>query len=197
MKKIQLGPSTMLYPMPALLIGADVGGKPDFMVASWSGIACSKPPMLTVAIKQHRNTLRGVRENKAFSVNVPPVSLMKETDFCGMVSGKDEPDKAARAGFDIFYGKTEHAPLIGQCPVNLECKVVMTLELGSHDLVVGEITEVHVSEDALGADGKPDPAKVDPLIFTVPDRNYRRLGDIVGKAFSAGSGLKKDEPLKG
>jgi flavin reductase (DIM6/NTAB) family NADH-FMN oxidoreductase RutF len=191
MKKVQLGPSTMLYPMPALLIGADVDGKPNFMVAAWCGIACSEPPMISVAFQPHRHTLKGVKENRAFSVNVPQVSLMSQTDFCGIFSGKNEPDKAEKMGFEVFYGKTEHAPLIAQCPVNLECKVVITLQLGSHDLVVGEITEVHVSEDALAADGKPDPAKIDPLIFTVPDRNYRRLGEVVGKAFKAGAELKK------
>ena len=188
MNKIQLGPSTIAYPMPAFLIGADVEGRPNFMVAAWSGIACSDPPMITVAFQPHRHTLKGVKQNRAFSVNVPPVSLMKETDFCGMFSGKDE-DKSGV--FEVFYGKTEHAPLISLCPVNLECRVVMTLELGSHDLVVGEIKEVHVSGDALGADGKLDPAKVDPLIFTVPDRTYRRLGEVVGKAFKAGKELKK------
>ena len=188
MNKIQLGPSTIAYPMPAFLIGADVEGRPNFMVAAWSGIACSDPPMITVAFQPHRHTLKGVKQNRAFSVNVPPVSLMKETDFCGMFSGKDE-DKSGV--FEVFYGKTEHAPLISLCPVNLECRVVMTLELGSHDLVVGEIKEVHVSGDALGEDGKLDPAKVDPLIFTVPDRTYRRLGEVVGKAFKVGKELKK------
>ena len=188
MKKVQLGPSTMAYPMPAFLIGADVDGKPNFMVAAWSGIANSEPPMITVAFQPHRHTLKGVKQNRAFSVNVPPVSLMKETDFCGIFSGKSE-DKSNV--FEVFYGKTEHAPLISECPVNLECTVVMTIQLGSHDLIVGEIKEVHVSDDCLGEDGKPDPAKIDPLIFTVPDRSYRRMGEVVGKAFKAGTELKK------
>ncbi|MGA2192751.1 MAG: flavin reductase family protein [Nitrospirota bacterium] len=188
MNKVKLGPQTILYPMPVLLIGADVDGRPDFMVAASSGIACSEPPMLTVAFQPHRHTLKGVKEHRAFSVNVPPVSLMKETDFCGIFSGKNE-DKSAVCG-EVFYGSTPHAPLISACPVNLECTVVMTLELGSHHLVIGEIKEVHVSQEAL-TDGKPDPAKIDPLILTVPDRDYRRLGEVVGKAFKAGAELKK------
>ncbi len=194
MKKTALGPSTILYPMPALLIGADVDGRPNFMVAAWSGIACSEPPMLTVAFQPHRHTLKGVKSNRTLSVNVPPVSLMAETDFCGIFSGKNEPDKARRAGFDVFYGNTPHAPMIAQCPVNLECALVVTLELGSHDLIVAQIKEVHISDDCLGPDGRPDPAKVDPLIFSVPDRTYRRLGEVVGKAFGAGSALKKQSP---
>lgn len=191
MKKVTLGPSTILYPMPALLVGADVEGKPNFMVAAWSGIACSDPPMLTVAFQPQRHTLKGVKEHRSFSVNIPSVAQMKETDYCGMFSGKGEPDKPAVCGFEIFYGATHGAPLIAQCPVNLECTVVMTLQLGSHDLLIGQIKEVHVSEEALDADGKLDPAKVDPLMFSVPDRTYRRMGEVVGKAFSVGKELKK------
>ena len=190
MKKKTLGPGTILYPMPALLIGSEVDGRPNFMVAAWSGIACSEPPMLSVAFQPHRHTLKGIKENRAFSVNVPSVALMAETDFCGIFSGKNE-DKLSATGFEVFHGSTKGAPMISQCPVNLECTVVMTVELGSHNLVIGQIIEVHVSEDALDADGKPDPAKIDPLIFTVPDRMYRRLGSVVGQAFKAGTGLKK------
>ena len=190
MNKKAVGPQPLLYPMPALLIGAEVDGKPNFMVAAWSGIACSDPPMLTVAFQPHRHTYAGVKQNRAFSVNVPPVALMDKTDFCGIFSGKKE-DKQAACDFEIFNGETKGAPMIAECPVNIECTVVMTLELGSHNLVIGQIKEVHVSESALGPDGKPDPAKVDPLIFSVPDRTYRRMGEVVGQAFKAGTGLKK------
>ena len=191
MDKTKLGPGTILYPMPALLVGADVDGKPNFMVAAWSGIACSEPPMVSVAFQPHRHTLKGVKENRTFSVNVPSVAQMERTDFCGIFSGGKVPDKTETAGWEVFYGKTPNAPLIAECPVNLECAVVITLQLGSHDLVIGEIKEVHASKDALDADGKLDPAKVDPLIFSVPDRTYRRMGEVVGKAFKAGAELKK------
>jgi flavin reductase (DIM6/NTAB) family NADH-FMN oxidoreductase RutF len=188
MEKIKLGPQAILYPMPTLLIGAEVDGKPNFMVAAWSGIACSTPPMISVALQPHRHTYKGLREHGVFSVNVPPVSLMKETDYCGIHSGKQEPDKTALCGFEIFYGETK-APLISQCHISIECTVVTTLQLGSHDLVVGEVKEVYVSKDALGPDGNIDPVKVDPLIFSIPDRNYRRMGEVVGKAFKAGTEL--------
>lgn len=191
MNKKTLGPQTMLYPMPVLLIGADVDGKPNFMAASWSGIACSDPPMLTVAFQPQRHTLKGVKKNRTFSVNIPSVSQMKETDYTGIFSGSKEPDKTEVAGFEVFYGETKAAPMIAQCPVNLECTVVITLELGSHDLIVGQIREVHASDSVLDADGKVDPGKVDPLIFTVPDRSYRRMGEVVGKAFKVGAELGK------
>ena len=126
MKKIALGPQTLIYPMPAFLIGASVDGKPNFMTAAWSGIAASTPPMITVALQHHRYTLKGIKENGAFSVNVPSAKLAKETDYCGLVSGTTKADKVKECNFKIFYGKTKNAPLIEQCPVNLECKVVHT-----------------------------------------------------------------------
>lgn len=190
MKKITLGPQTLIYPMPAFLIGAKVGEKPNFMTAAWSGIACSTPPMLTVALQHHRLTLKGIREHGTFSVNVPDSKQVKETDYCGIVSGTKE-DKVQVCDFSVFYGKLKNAPLIEQCPVNLECKVVHLLYLGSHTLVVGQIEEVHVSEDRF-TDGEPDPRKIDPIMYiTGAQKSYFKLGESVGPAFKIGMELKK------
>jgi flavin reductase (DIM6/NTAB) family NADH-FMN oxidoreductase RutF len=188
MNKVQFGPQTLIYPMPAVLIGAIVEGKPTFMTAAWSGVACSKPPMISVALQPQRYTLIGMRESSAFSINVPSSKMMKEVDYCGIVSGKDS-NKVERCGFEIFFGKTEGAPLIAQCPVNLECVVAHTIELGSHFLVIGEVVESHVSADCL-TEGKPDVGRIDPLIFSVPGRFYHNLGEVIGRAFKVGLELK-------
>ena len=158
MKKIALGPQTLIYPMPAFLIGANVGEKPNSMTAAWSGIAASTPPMITVALQHHRHTLKGIKENGAFSVNVPSAEQVKETDYCGIVSGSTKADKVKDCNFTVFYGKLKNVPLIEQCPVNLECKAVHILTLGSHSLVIGQIEEVHLSEDCM-TDGEPDRRK--------------------------------------
>ena len=190
MKKITLGPQTLVYPMPAFLIGANVDGKANFMTAAWSGIAASAPPAITVAIRHPRYTLKGIQENGTFSVNVPGAKLVRETDYCGMVSGTDA-DKAKDCNLTVFYGKLNNAPMIEQCPVNLECKVVHTLSLGSHILLIGQIEEVHISEDCI-TDGEPDPAKIDPIIFsTGVDKAYFRIGERIGPAFKIGMEIKK------
>lgn len=190
MKKTTLGPQTLVYPMPAFLIGANVGQKPNFMTAAWSGIACSTPPMITVALQHHRYTLKGIKENGTFSVNVPGADLVRETDYCGIVSGSKE-DKVKACNFSVFYGKLKDAPLIEQCPVNLECKVVHLLHLGSHTLVIGQIEEVHVSEQCL-TDGEPDPRKIDPIMFVLGgEKSYFRMGDSVGPAFKIGLEIRK------
>jgi len=192
MDKILLGPGTLLYPQPALLVGANVNGKPNFLTVAWSGIACESPPMISIAIRHIRYTLRGIKQNMTFSVNVPSTDMVRETDYCGIVSGS-EVDKVKVCRFKVFYGKLGSAPLIEQCPVNLECEVVHILELGSHSLIVGKISETHVSGSCL-TDGKPDVSKIKPFSYiTDSDGQYQALGEAIGKAYSIGKELKGEK----
>lgn len=189
MNKVKIGPQTLVYPMPAFIIGAEVGGRANFMTAAWAGIANSTPPSITVALQHHRHTLKGIKENGVFSVNVPSAGQVKETDFCGIFSGL-KVDKAAVCGFSVFYGEVAKAPLIEQCPVNLECRVLHMLNLGSHTLVVGRIEEVHVSADCM-SEGEPDALKIDPLMYvTGTKKSYYKIGRFVGPAFKIGQELK-------
>ena len=192
MGKILMGPGTLIYPQPALLVGANVNGKPNFLTVAWSGIANENPPMISIAIRHNRYTLRGIKQNMTFSVNVPATDMVIETDYCGIVSGS-EVDKVEVCRFKVFYGKLGSAPLIEQCPVNLECKVIHSLDLGSHSLVVGRIEETHVSESCL-TDGKPDIDKINPFSYiTDPDSQYQAVGEVIGKAYSIGKELEKRE----
>jgi flavin reductase (DIM6/NTAB) family NADH-FMN oxidoreductase RutF len=175
--------------MPALLVGAKVDDKPNFMAVGWGGIVNGEPPMISVALRHQRYTLKGIKQNMTFSVNVPSTDLVKETDYCGIISGA-KVNKAEVCRFKIFYGKLNNAPLIEQCPVNLECKVVHILDLGSNSLVIGRIEETHVSDSCL-TDGKPDVNKIKPFIYTTaPANQYQAFGDILAKAFSIGEELK-------
>jgi flavin reductase (DIM6/NTAB) family NADH-FMN oxidoreductase RutF len=188
MPKVTLGPRPLIYPMPALLIGSNVEGKANFMAAAWSGIANGTPPMISVALQHHRLTLKGIRQNNTFSANVPSVDLVKETDYCGIISGA-KTDKTADCQFRVFYGKLQTAPLIDQFPVNLECRVVHMLNLGSHILVIGQIEEVHVTDSCL-TNGKPDVDKIKPLLWVIEGNEYREFGKSIGKAFSIGKQIK-------
>ena len=188
MAKIKLGPQSLLYPMPALLVGAQVNGKPNFITVAWGGIACGDPPMVSVAIRHTRYSLKGIMENKCFSVNIPGADLVKEVDYCGIVSGL-KTDKAADCKFKVVTGKLCGAPLIEACPVNLECELHHTLDLGSHVLVIGRITECHISEECL-TNGRPDVTKINPLVYTTAQSQYQTLGAVVGKAFKVGHEIK-------
>lgn len=189
MSKTTFGPMPLLYPMPAVLVASDINATPSAMTAAWAGIVNSKPPMLSLGVRPERHTMRGIDRNQVFSVNVPGVTQVEQVDYCGMVSGKNA-DKLATCGFDVFRGETG-APLITQCPVNLECRLRHRLDLGCHLLLVGEIVQVHVSDDCL-TDGKPDASKIDPLVYTLgTEKAYTGLRKTVAKAFSVGRAMEK------
>jgi len=190
MRKKTLGPKPLVYPMPAFLIGSPVNDKPNFMVAAWSGIVNSEPPMIGVSLQPHRHTLEGVREHGTFSVNVPSEDMAAQTDFCGIYSGSNT-NKIEACGFSVFHGDLKTAPMIGQCPANLECRLNQTLKLPSHILVIGEIVQVYVNEDCMDQ-SLPDPEKIKPLIYASgQEKRYYGLGRVVAPAFSVGKSLKK------
>jgi flavin reductase (DIM6/NTAB) family NADH-FMN oxidoreductase RutF len=186
MAKIKLeskaGPLPILGFYPTIMIGANVDGKPDFTTVAWTGVAASMPPHITIALQHHRYSLKGVRQNMSFSVNIPSAAQVKETDYCGLASGA-RVDKTADCAFLVFYGKLKNVPFIEQCPINHGCEVVQILNLGSHELIVGRIVESHVSEECL-TNGRPDPAKVNPILFA--GLGYYRIGEYLGDAFRCG-----------
>lgn len=182
MEKTKLGPQTLLFPMPAILVGANVNDKPNYMAAAWCSIVSHNPPAVSVALQKSRYTLTGIKKNETFSVNVPSSNLVKKTDYCGLCSGKNK-DKSKI--FKTFYGKLKTAPLIQECPLNLECKVIHCLDLGSHTLVIGEIAETYIADDCM-TNGKPDPRKIDPLVYSPGTRGYYRIGEFVAEAFKVG-----------
>src|SRR4030043_2455245 len=182
MTKKKLGPQPMVWPHPTVLVGANVDSKPDFAAVAWTGVAAGNPPSVTIGLQPHRYSLKGIYQNRTFSVNVPSEDLVKETDYCGLVSGADT-DKVKDCKFKVFYGNLKTAPLIEQCPINLECEVSHILNLGSHTLVVGKVVETYLSEECL-TDGRPDIDKVKPFIFG-PGKYYA-IGEAFADAFKVG-----------
>ncbi len=188
MAKIKIGPQTLLYPMPAVLVGSIVDGRANFMTAAWCAIASHKPPAVAVALKKSRHTLKGIRETRVFSVNVPSTDLVEKVDRCGLYSG-EKRDKSTL--FSLFTGELAEAPLVEECPVNLECRVMHLLDVGSHDLVVGEIVETHILEEAW-RDGKVDVGRIDPLVYAPSARDYHRLGEKIAPAYQVGKERGQD-----
>ena len=189
MTKKTFGTQTWLFPEPTVLVGANVDGRPNVMAVALAGIAGGDPPMISVAMRHVRHTLKGIRQNMTFSVNIPSVDLVKETDYCGLVSGA-KTDKLKDCNLKVFYGVLKNAPLVEQCPVNMECEVQHILNVGSHCLVVGKIIETYVSEDCLTS-GKPDVKKIRPIIYNPhPDAGYYFIGKKIEKAFGPGKEIK-------
>ena len=108
---------------------------------------------------------------------------------CGIVSGANT-DKVKDCGFKVFYGNLDTAPLIEQCPVNLECEVAHSINLGSHTLVISSIVQTHVSEDCLTG-GKPDINKIQPIIYSPrPAAGYHTVGEALAEPFNIGNEIK-------
>jgi len=190
MKKKEFGPQPWIFPNPTVLVGTMCDGKADFAPYAWCGITGGEPPTISVGVRHQRHTLKGIYQNRTFSVNVPSTDLLTETDYCGMVSGKDT-DKSRDCKFKVFYGTLATAPLIEQCPVNLECEVIHLLNVGIHLLVIGKIVQTHVTEDCL-TDGQPDILKIKPFVYSRgPTARYNAVGEVLGQAFNAGKKLKK------
>ncbi len=185
MDKITLGPMPYMSVMPTVLVGANVGGKPNYMVAAWATVACMVPPMVCVAINRERYTAKGIDENKTFSLNIPSVREMIPADHCGLVSGGNE-DKSGV--FSSFYGKLKTAPMAEECPVNIECRLFESVKCGSHMLRIGEVVEIHADRSCT-TDGKPDLAKLDPIVYA--QATYYHVGKQAGKAFSEGKKYRK------
>jgi len=186
MAKKNMGARHFLYPQPAAIVGANVDGKPNYMTVAWCGIMQATPPLIYVSIRKERYTLPGIRENGAFSVNVPSADMVAETDYVGIRSGH-KVDKSKV--FRTFYGELEKAPMIEECPINMECRLVKEIDFeGTHIVFVGEIVQSYVEEGLLSG-SYPDVKKVDPIIYST-DGKYWRLGETIGEAFSIGKGYR-------
>ena len=191
MAKVEMKPERFMYPRPTLLVGANVDGKANFMAVGGGGVANAGPPMIAVPIRHHQYTLKGILQNLTFSINTPSIDLVRETDYCGIASGA-KVDKVKVCKFNVFYGSLKTAPLIEQCPLNHECKVVHILNLGIHSFVIGEIKGTYISDDCL-TDGKPDVKKIRPIIFNLELAEYSAMGEVFAKAFSIGRELVANE----
>ena len=163
--------------LPVCLAGANVNGKPNFESIAWFNIADYNPYLISVSSDKSHHTNKGIREHKEFSVNIPSVDMAAVTDYCGTQSG-EKVDKSKV--FDVFYGELKNAPMISECPINVECKLVNTVELSHNELFIGEIVGVYM-EDKYLTDAKPDMRKINPLVFEEGLGNYWKLGDHVGR----------------
>lgn len=185
MKKIRIGNNPYLLPMPMVIVGSCIEERPNFMAVAWASRVNAKPALMSVTIGRHA-TAPAIKETGEFSINIPSVDLLKETDLLGIVSGTDF-DKSSL--FDVFYGSLKKAPMIKQCPVTMECRVVQAVDLPLDTLFIGDVVEVW-SEERFLSDGNPDVEKVKPFCLTMPDNRYWSVGNVVGRAWHDGLGLK-------
>ena len=188
---VSLGPQAFLSPVPVMLVGTyDVVNRPNIMAAAWGGLCCSQPPCLAVSLRRATWTHRALLERQAFTVSLPGRSLVGQTDFAGLVSGRNE-DKFDALGLTALPGEHVDAPYVGECPVVLELLLRHTLELGSHTQFVGEIMDVKVRQDCLTPDGLPDPQLIKALSYAPLVSEYHCTSEFVARAFAVGKTVKR------
>lgn len=178
-------------PMPVVIVGTVTDGRPNFMTVAWAVKLESAPPLVGLAIGRRQHTAKGIQQTGEFSVNFPSREQAVLADYCGLYSGRHE-DKAAR--IEIFRGELASAPMVGQCPLTMECGLQQTVELRGSFFFIGEVAGVFADEAVL-SDGRVDTWKLQPLVLTRPDNMYWALGEAVGPAWEIGKALHGEDRL--
>jgi len=178
LKKLQWKPSTLLYPAPAVMVTCIApDGRPNIITLAWAGTTCSDPPMLSIAIRPDRYSHPLIKESGEFVVNIPSVALAWATDYCGVTSGRNV-DKFAKTRLTPAPALLVKPPIIAECPINIECKVTETLNLGSHTMFLAKVVAIQASEELMTADGRLALEKAG--LFAYAHGHYYALGKRLG-----------------
>jgi len=173
MSKVQLKPQCMLIPLPAVLVScAAEGYEPNIITISWIGIVNSEPPMLSISVTPKRHSHQILKKAGQFVVNLTSEDNLRIVDYCGTKSGRDV-NKFKELNLTSIPGEKVATPLIQECPINLECQVRQTIQLGSHEMFVAEIMMVHADKELLDDRQRPDIDKLKPLTYCTVAREYR------------------------
>jgi len=188
--KLTLPAQTILLPSPVLIIGTYCSdGKPNIMNAAWGGIASSKPPCISVSLREATLSYHNIKQTEAFTVNIPSEKYLRESDFAGLVSGRDY-DKFKETRLTPEKSKLVNAPFIKEFPYALECKLIKQVDIGSHTMFIGEILGMIADSEVLNSNQIPDIEKVRPMLFgSFGSMAYYNVGNKLGDAFSIGKEL--------
>lgn len=145
MKKLLDNISAGLYPNPVLLVSSEYKGEESIIALSWAGNSCSNPPIMSLGIRKERHSYNIIKQSMEFVINIPTANILDKVEICGTKSGRDI-DKWNECNFTKGQSKVVNVPHIEECPVSLECKVIKIIELGSHDLFLGEVVAIHMDE---------------------------------------------------
>ncbi|HIY59112.1 MAG TPA: flavin reductase family protein [Candidatus Eisenbergiella pullistercoris] len=179
MEKQEWKPGNMLYPLPAVMVScADAEGKTNILTVAWTGTVCTNPPMLSISVRPERYSCHMIQETGEFVVNLTTEALVRAADLCGVKSGRDV-DKWKEAGLTPVPARRVKAPLIGESPVNLECRVEKELALGSHIMFVARVVSVSVDEAYMDEKGSFHLDLAKPVCYS--HGTYFSLGRETGK----------------
>lgn len=191
--KIKLGPQRLLFPLPTVLVVTGNMTKANIVTIAWISVLSSKPPTIGISVGTKGLSGTLIRENGNFSVNIATAEIMKESDFCGITSGKDT-DKFKKTGLTKTPSAIIESPIIQQCPLNLECKLVESRIIGTTNHFVGEVVETHIDESKIKDPenlSSIDVSAFNPLVYISGVREYRELGQKIGDAYQIGKEINQ------
>lgn len=178
-KKQIWNPGNMLYPLPVVMVSVtDQEGNDNIITIAWAGTTCSDPAMVSISVRQERYSYQMLRDTGEFVINLPTKDLCFATDYCGVKSGRDV-DKFKELGLTKQAAKFVKAPIIGECPVSIECKVEQILPLGSHDMFLARVLAVQADERYMDEKGRFCLEKAEPIVYSHGE--YFTCGKNIGK----------------
>lgn len=188
-------PGNMLYPLPAVMVSVTDGeGNDNIITVAWAGTVCTNPPMVSISVRPTRFSYDMICKTKEFVLNLTTEELAYATDYCGVRSGR-EVDKFQK--LHLTKEKADHvkAPMIGEAPVNIECKVKKIEKLGSHHMFLAEVVAVHADEAYMDKNNKFQLNQSKLMVYSHGE--YLGLGKKLGTfGYSVKKGKKHNQKLK-
>jgi len=165
-ERVPLRPGTLLAPMPCVMVTCGSAEKADIVTVAWTGIVSTKPPTLYISLRPERYSHAIIGETGEFTVNLVPSSLSLACDWCGMYSGRDH-DKFAECPQTLtpIPSAKVSCPTIAESPLALECKVISSTPLGSHDMFIASIEHITVDSSLMDKNGRLTLEKADLISF--------------------------------
>ena len=200
MAKINFKPGNMLYPLPAVLISCGSGENANLLTVAWAGTVCTNPPMVSISIRPERHSYPLIKESGEFVINLTTKNLVYATDYCGVRSGRDV-NKWKECNLTPVPADTVSCPLLAEAPVNIECQVTEIKELGSHHMIIANVTAVHIDDNYM--DEKNTFHLNDSDLIAYSHGTYFTLGEVLGtfgysirKKHTQGNATRDNNPKK-
>lgn len=177
--------SVITSPIPPTLVSCGTVDAPNVLTVAWTGILCTRPPIVYISVRPERYSYDLIKQTEEFVINLPTERLVRAVDMCGVKSGRN-CDKFALTGLTPQPSSQVSAPLVAECPVNIECRVRDTVQLGSHDMFIADVTAVNAAKELIDEKGRLALERAGLIAYA--HGQYFALGKVLG---SFGWSVKK------
>ena len=153
MQKKEANKKGALQPAPKVLVSCrGLDGEDNALAVGYCGNCSYAPPMVMVGIVPTRYSYQMIKESGCFVVNIADKNYQETFDYLGKISKKDS-DKLKDMNVKLEEGKVVNAPILSDCPVNIECTVVDSIMTGSHEMFIGVVEKVHADKEFVDGNG--------------------------------------------